>query len=420
MSELRATGKPFSISKWEVQEAYEKVKANKGAPGVDGCSLEDFEADLKNNLYRIWNRMSSGSYFPPPVRAVEIPKTHGGGTRVLGVPTVADRVAQTVVARRLEREVEPIFHADSYGYRPGRSALDAVGTCRKRCWKTDWVIDLDIEKFFDSVPWDLIVKAVAAHTDQPWVVLYVKRWLHAPMQTADGTLQERDRGTPQGSAVSPVLANLFLHYAFDAWMSRKFPDVAFERYVDDAVVHCTSEAHARTVAAAIAERMEQVGLRLHPDKTRIVYCKDGKRRGSHEYTSFTFLGFTFRQRKARTKHGKSFSAFLPAISKDALKKISAEVRSWRLHTRTGHTFGNLARRINPIVRGWMQYYGEFYRSALYQLLSRINAYLVRWIRKKYKRLRAEKKAIECWRGITDRYPRMFAHWRWVPSVANVW
>jgi RNA-directed DNA polymerase len=420
VSELKSSGKPFDISKWEVQEAYEKVKANKGAPGVDGCSIEEFEADLKNNLFKLWNRMSSGSYFPPPVLAVEIPKPHGGGTRVLGVPTVADRVAQTVVARRLERSVEPIFHPDSHGYRPNRSALDAVGTCRKRCWKTDWVIDLDIQKFFDSVPWDLIVKAVTAHTDQRWVLLYVQRWLAAPLQGADGTVAHRDRGTPQGSAVSPVLANLFLHYAFDAWMARELPTVGFERYVDDIVVHCDSEAQARRVLAAIAERMEQVGLRLHPDKTKIVYCQDGKRRGSYEHTSFTFLGFTFRQRGARDRHGRMFNSFLPAISKDALGKISAEVRSWRLHTRTGHAFRDLARRINPIVRGWMQYYGAFYRSALYPLLSRINAYLVRWIRTKYRRLQARRKSQECWNGITVRYPRMFAHWRWVSTVPPVW
>jgi len=420
VGELKSSGKPFDISKREVWEAWEKVRANKGAPGVDGLSIEGFEADLRNNLYRLWNRMSSGSYFPPPVLAVEIPKSHGGGTRVLGVPTVADRVAQTVVARRVEEKVEPIFHPDSYGYRPGRSALDAVAACRKRCWKTNWVIDLDIQRFFDSVPWDLMVKAVEVNTDQSWVILYVKRWLAAPVQRPDRTVHQRDRGTPQGSAVSPVLANLFLHYAFDVWMAREFPTVTFERYVDDAVAHCASEAQARTVAKAIADRMEQVGLRLHPDKTRIVYCKDGTRRGVHEHTSFTFLGFTFRQRRARNKKGQKFSAFLPAISKDALKRISTEVRSWRLHNRTGHTFSDLARRINPIVRGWMQYYGAFHRSALYQLLSRINAYLVRWIRKKYKRLRAEKKAIECWRGITARYPRLFAHWVWVPSVSRVW
>jgi RNA-directed DNA polymerase len=416
MGKLKISGKPFDISKREVWEAYEKVKANKGASGVDGCSIDDFEKDLKNNLYKIWNRMSSGSYFPPPVLAVEIPKPHGGGTRVLGVPTVADRIAQTVAARRLEEKVEPIFHPDSYGYRPARSALDAVGRCRERCWRHDWVIDLDIQKFFDSVPWHLIVRAVEAHTDVPWVVLYVKRWLAAPVRLPDGTLAERDRGTPQGSAISPVLANLFMHYAFDAWMARGFPTVPFERYADDAVVHCTSERQARHLRQAIADRMAEVGLRLHPDKTKIVYCKDGNRPGSYEHTAFTFLGFTFRQRRARNRHGKSFSNFLPAISKDALNKISAAVRSWRLHLRTGHTFKDLARRINPIVAGWMQYYGAFYRSALSPLLQRINAYLMRWIRKKYKRLRGKKKARECWQGITGRYPLMFAHWKWVPSV----
>ena len=420
MSELKSSGKSFEISKREVWEAWEKVKANKGAPGVDGCSIADFEADLKNNLYRVWNRMSSGSYFPPPVRAVEIPKPHGGGTRMLGVPTVADRVAQTVVARRLEGKVEAIFHPDSYGYRPGRAPADAVEVCKQRCWKRDWVIDLDIQKFFDSVPWDLVVKAVEANTDLPWVVLYVKRWLQAPVQQADGTTLMRDRGTPQGSSISPVLANLFLHYAFDAWLVREFPGVQFERYSDDAVVHCVSRRQAQTVLAAIAARMEQVGLRLHPDKTRIVYCQDGKRRASYEHTEFTFLGFTFRQRKAQGKDGGQFSSFLPAISKEALKKISAEVQSWRLYNRTGQDLKDVARDINPVVRGWMEYYGKFYRSKMYPLLLRINAYLVRWIRKKYKRLRAKRKAFRCMRGIVERFPCMFVHWKWVPSVPSVW
>jgi RNA-directed DNA polymerase len=412
VGELKSSGKPFDISKREVWEAYEKVKANKGAAGVDGQSIGDFETDLKGNLYKIWNRMCSGSYFPPAVEAVEIPKAHGDGVRVLGVPTVADRIAQTVVAGRLEERVEPVFHRDSYGYRPRRSALHAVAACRERCWKYDWVLDLDIQKFFDSVPWDLIVKAVEANTDQRWVVLYVKRWLQAPVQLPDGTIAMRDRGTPQGSAVSPVLANLFLHYAFDTWMARNFPAVPFERYVDDAVVHCASERQARMLAEAIGGRMVEVGLRLHPGKTRIVYCKDGKRRGSYEHTSFTFLGFTFRARSARARNGTNFTGFLPAISKDALKKISREVRRWRLHLRTGHTFEGLAQRINPIVRGWMQYYGAFYRSALHPFLQRINTYLVRWIRKKYKRLKAYHKARACWQRITSQYPRLYAHWAW--------
>jgi RNA-directed DNA polymerase len=417
---LKSPGKPFEISKRSVWEAWEKVRANKGAPGVDGESIADFERDLRGNLYKIWNRMSSGTYFPPPVRAVEIAKAHGTGTRILGVPTVADRVAQTVVAGVLEEGAERLFHRDSYGYRPRRSALDAVAACRRRCWETDWVIDLDIQKFFDTVPWDLVVRAVQANTGLPWVVLYVRRWLRAPLQLPDGTLRQRDRGTPQGSSVSPVLANLFLHYAFDAWMTREFPGVRFERYVDDAVVHCVSEAQARKVLAALQERMAQVGLTLHPEKTRIVYCKDGRRQGSGEHTSFTFLGYAFRARGVRTKTGRMMTGFTPAISKDALNRISAQVRSWRLHRRTALSEADLARWINPIVRGWMNYYGAFYRSALYPLLTRINAYLVRWLRKKHPRLRGRKKAQDAWARACQQRPRYFAHWAWVMTIPAVW
>lgn len=407
-------GKPFDVGKREVWDAYEQVKANKGGPGVDGVTMEVFEEDLKNNLYKIWNRMSSGSYFPPPVKAVEIAKSHGGGTRVLGVPTIADRVAQTVVARRLEAKVEPVFHPDSYGYRPRRSALDAVGACRQRCWRYDWVIDLDIQKFFDSVDHALLVKAVAKHADVPWIVLYVGRWLVAPLQLADGTLQERDRGTPQGSAVSPVLANLFMHYAFDVWMAREYSGNPFERYADDVVVHCVSLEQAERLVQAIAARMEVVGLRLHPDKTKIVYCGNRGRRATYEHTAFTFLGYTFRRRGARNERDQvTFTAFTPAISKDALKKISGTVRRWRLGRRTSLTLADIARWMNPIVRGWMQYYGRFNRSALYPLLQRINAYLVRFLRNKFKRVRSFKKAHAGWQRIISQYPRAFAHWAWI-------
>jgi RNA-directed DNA polymerase len=416
VSELKSPVKPFDISKQEVWEAYLKVKANQGAPGADGVTLEEFESDLKNNLYKIWNRMSSGTYFPPPVKAVEIPKPHGGGVRVLGVPTVGDRIAQTVAAAHLEKRVEPVFHPDSYGYRPNRSALDAVAACRRRCWSKSWVIDLDVAKFFDSVPWDLIVKAVDKHTDAPWVLLYVRRWLAAPLQRPDGTLQARERGTPQGSAVSPVLANLFMHYAFDMWLAREHPTVEFERYADDAVVHCVTERQARQVLAALGDRMAAVGLSLHPAKTKIVYCKDGKRRGEYEVTSFTFLGFTFRARAAKDRAGGMFTSFLPAVSKDALKKMSAQVRSWRLHLRPGCDFVGLARQINPVVRGWMQYYGAFYRTELYPLLRRVNYYLMRWVRKKYRKLRTFKKFHKRWKQVTKTWPLMFAQWKWVHSI----
>ena len=366
MSGPKLSDKPFDISKWVVREAYARVKANKGAAGVDEESIEQFEADRDRNLYKIWNRLSSGSYFPPPVKAVEIPKAGGNGVRVLGVPTVADRVAQTVVRMYLEEKVEPIFHPDSYGYRPGRSALDAVGTCRQRCWRSDWVIDLDIRKFFDTVPWDLVERAVAHHVppEQRWILLYVQRWLQAPLAQPDGTLVARDRGTPQGSAISPLLANLFMHYAFDAWMVREFPNVAFERYCDDAVVHCGSEAQARQVRDAIAARMEQVGLQLHPDKTRIVYCQDADRRGDHEVTSFVFLGYQFRPRLAKSRHGHHFVSFLPAVSPDAKKAMGAEIRSWHLARRSDKSLDDLARMFNSIVQGWINYYGRFYRSAV--------------------------------------------------------
>jgi RNA-directed DNA polymerase len=413
MKEPKTAGKPFDIPKGLVVAAFERVKENGGAAGVDGQSVAEFEADLRGNLYKIWNRMSSGCYFPPPVRAVEIPKPHGEGVRVLGIPTVADRVAQTVAAMVLEPVVEKVFHPDSYGYRPRRSALDAVAVCRKRCWQDDWVIKLDIQKFFDSVPWDLMLKAVARHAPAPWVVLYARRWLAAPIQHPDGTLRQRDRGTPQGSPFSPVLANLFLHYALDAWLAREFPRIRFERFADDMVVHCVTKKQALFFKAAIGKRLEATGLHLHPGKTTIVHCRDYRRRGLYEPVTFDFLGYTFRPREAWSKTGAPFTAFTPAISAAALKRISGEVRSWRLHLRTGQTLNHLANTINPIVRGWMQYYGAFRRSRLYQLLRRINTYLRRWARRKYKRLRGLRAFNQWWAGLGKREPDLFAHWKWV-------
>ena len=415
MSAAGLQDRSFVISKQLVWEAYEKVKANKGTAGVDEQSLAQFEADLKGNLYKIWNRMSSGTYFPPPVKAVVIPKPQGG-TRTLGVPTVADRVAQTVVALTLEPRVESIFHDDSFGYRPGRSALQAVERCRQRCFRRDWVIDLDVAQFFDSVPHDLMVKAVEANTDQPWVLLYVKRWLVAPLQLPDGSLQPRDRGTPQGSAVSPVLANLFMHYAFDLFLAWEFPDVQFERYADDAVVHCVTERQAEHVKGALGLRLAEVGLQLHPDKTRIVYCKDDKRRAAYEHTSFTFLGFTFTQRTVLGRSGAMFNGFLPAASAAALKAMGRRVRRWRLHRHNAKDLAELAEWVNPIVAGWMNYFGRFYRSKLYLLLRRINSYLMRWARQKYRRLQSFKACHAWWRGLLDREPTLFRHWAWMRDV----
>jgi RNA-directed DNA polymerase len=359
--------------------------------------------------------MSSGTYFPPPVKAVVIPKSRGG-TRTLGVPTVADRVAQTVVALTLEPRVESVFHDDSFGYRPGRSALQAVERCRQRCFRRDWVIDLDVARVFDSVPHDLMVKAVAANTDQPWVLLYVKRWLVAPLQLPDGTVQPRDRGTPQGSAVSPVLANLFMHYAFDQYLAREFPDVQFERYADDAVVHFVTERQAERVKDAVGQRLAELGLHLHPDKTRIVYCKDDKRHGAYEHTSFTFLSFTFTRRTVLGRSGAMFNGFLPAASAESLKEMGRRVRRWRIHRHNAKDLAELADWVNPIVAGWMNYFGRFYRSRLYPLLRRINSYLMRWARQKYRRLRSFKAFYRWWRGLLDREPTLFRHWAWERDV----
>jgi group II intron reverse transcriptase/maturase len=410
MTEPMLRGKSHDIPKRLVWDAWLKVKKNGGAAGVDGVTIERFEERLKDNLYRLWNRMSSGSYFPGPVRAVEIPKK--GGTRVLGIPNVVDRVAQTVTVLALEPAVEKVFHEDSYGYRPGRSPLDAVEVCKRRCWEKDWVVDLDVKAFFDSVSWDLVVKSVARHTDQKWVLMYVERWLRAPMRMSDGTLTERTRGTPQGGPISPLLANLFLHYGFDVWMAREYPGVRFERFADDAVVHCVTERQARQVRDAIGCRLADIGLSLHPDKTKIVYCKDEKRSRDYPVTSFTFCGYAFRPRKAFSKtKRKAFTGFLPAVAPDKVSGMGRKVSAWKMHRRTNLTLNDLAREANPVLRGWFTYFTVFYPSMVIPLCKRIDRHLMRWARNKYKRLeRSDKRARKWLRGVRKRAPRLFAHW----------
>lgn len=405
--------KPFEIPKREVWEAFKKVKANQGAAGVDGQSIEEFEADLANNLYKLWNRLSSGSYFPPPVRRVDIPKGQGGGTRMLGIPTVADRVAQEVVRRYLEPRLEPVFHADSYGYRPGRSAIDAVRKARQRCWRYDWVLDLDVQTFFDSLDHELLLKALRKHTDDPWVLLYVERWLKAPMQEEDGSLEPRDAGTPQGGVASPILANLFLHYAFDLWMARKHPKIPFERYADDAVCHCRTRSEAEALQASLEARLASCGLVLHPTKTRVVYCKDTNRRDCHPNVTFDFLGYTFQPRLAAWHGGKQHGvSFLPAAAKKALKEIRRVIRRWGFQRRSDKALEDLARMFNPSIRGWINYYSHFYKSALYPTLRRIDVHLIKWARRKFKRLRQKSKGAREWLARVIRTsPELFAHWK---------
>jgi RNA-directed DNA polymerase len=404
--------KPYRISKQEVWKAYEKVKANKGAAGVDEQSIEDFDKKLKDNLYKIWNRMSSGSYFPPPVLAVEIDKD-GGGKRKLGIPTVSDRIAQMVVKSRLEPEVEPLFVPDSYGYRPRKSALDAVGRARQRCWEYDWVIDLDIKGFFDNIDHELMDRAVRKHAKDQWAILYIERWLKAPLQEEGGQLGEREKGTPQGGVVSPLLANLFLHYTFDLWMRRKYPHLLFERYADDVIVHCRTEAQAQEVRAAIALRMQECRLELHPEKTKIVYCKDDDRRRTYAQEKFKFLGYTFRPRRSKnSKNGKFFINFSPAIAERASKAIRDEIRRWQLPKRSDKSLDDLSRMFNPKIRGWFQYYGRYYRSALYPLVQHLNRLLALWAKRKYKKLRGHFRRARHWIArISRRDPQLFAHWQ---------
>jgi RNA-directed DNA polymerase len=404
--------KPFVISKLLVVEAFKAVKANAGAAGVDRQSIEDFEKDLKDNLYKIWNRMSSGSYFPPPVKAVAIPKK-SGGQRILGVPTVADRVAQTVVKMTFEQEVEPFFLGDSYGYRPGKSALDAVGVTRERCWRYDWVLEFDIKGLFDNIGHELLLRAVRKHTECKWAILYIERWLKAPLQLADGTLVERTMGTPQGGVISPVLANLFLHYAFDLWMGRTFPNAPWCRYADDGLVHCKTEQEAQAIKAALAIRFGECGLEMHPDKTKIVYCKDGSRKGTYPNTKFDFLGYTFRARVVMNRKRQSlFVNFTPAVSSKALSAMRQTTRSWNFRNRSDLSLQEIARMYNPVLRGWLTYYGQFSRSAMYPVLRHFNKTLVAWAMRKYKRLKGHKtRACLFLEGIVKRQPQLFVHWQ---------
>ena len=409
---MTTPSKPYNIDKNEVYEAYRQVRSNGGAAGVDGITLEEFDADLEGNLYKIWNRMSSGAYFPPPVRAVSIPKK-SGGQRILGVPTVADRVAQTVVKRLIEPTLDAVFLADSYGYRANKSALDAVGITRKRCWKYDWVLEFDIKGLFDNIDHELLLRAVRKHVTCAWALLYIERWLTAPMRQEEGGMVERYRGTPQGGVVSPILANLFMHYAFDAWMARRFPDLPWCRYADDGLVHCRSEREAQTVRDALAARLTECRLELHPTKTKVVYCKDDRRRSKYEAVSFDFLGYCFRPRSVKGPHAQNlFCGFTPAVSKSALNAMRATIRGLKIRTRTEVTLDDIARDLNPLVRGWLAYYGRFTRSALYPMARYINQTLAAWLKRKYKRFhRRLGRARLFLAKIARENRRLFAHWQ---------
>ena len=410
------TDKPFRIERREVYEAYKAVKSAKGGAGADGQTIEDFEADLEGNLYRIWNRMSSGSYFPPPVFAVAIPKKTGG-ERILGVPPVSDRIAQMVAKQYIEPGLDAVFLEDSYGYRPRKSALDAVGVTRKRCWKYDWVLEFDIKGLFDNISHELLLKAVKRHVSCRWVLLYIERWLKAPM-LKDGKLIERVRGTPQGGVISPVLSNLFLHYAFDLWMKRTLPDLPWCRYADDGLVHCRTEQEAVAVKAMLQERFAACELEMHPTKTKIVYCRDANRQGPYPNVKFDFLGYCFRPRKVKSSTGKLFCSFSPAVSPSALKAMRETIRDLNIRRRTDVSMVTIARKLNPILRGWMGYYGRYTPSALTQLHAYVNQTLHAWVMRKFKRFHGRKtRAGKFLKRVARNNVGLFVHWRGGPGDA---
>lgn len=409
---MLATDKPFTIDKRKVFDAFKAVKSNGGSAGVDGQTLEQFEADLKGNLYKIWNRMSSGSYFPPPVRAVSIPKK-SGGQRILGVPTVADRVAQMVVKQAIEPNLDSAFLADSYGYRPGRSALDAVGVTRERCWRYAWVLEFDIKGLFDNIDHELLLRAVRKHVTCTWALLYIERWLKAPMVQEDGSILERDRGTPQGGVVSPILANAFLHYAFDLWMTRTYPDLPWCRYADDGLVHCRSEQEAQALQVALKARLAACHLELHPTKTKIVYCKSGSRKRAYPNVKFDFLGYCFRPRLVkRFRDNKLFCGFNPAVSVSAMQAMRETIRDLNIRRQTQRSLNDIADLLNPLLRGWLGYYGRFAPSALYPVLRYVNQTLVAWAMRKFKRFKDHKiRASQFLQRLSKERPDLFAHWK---------
>jgi group II intron reverse transcriptase/maturase len=401
--------KSIPVTREMVKVAFEKVKANGGGAGIDEQSIKDFQVKLEDNLYKLWNRLASGSYFPPAVKEVEIPKKDGK-LRKLGIPTVADRVAQTVVKEYIEPRFEALFSDSSYGYRPGRNCHQALTQVRDNCWKIDWVIDLDIKGFFDNIDHGLLMLAVDKHVEEKWVKMYINRWLQMPIQTREGELQRRaGKGTPQGGVISPLLANVFLHYGFDKWMLMHYPDIRFTRYADDIIVHCQSLAKSEEVLAAIANRLKQCRLELHPEKTKIIYCRDEHRKEQYANKKFTFLGYSFQPREAKSKRG-IFVAFGPAISKESRKKIVASLRATNLQRATNATIEEIAKVLSPRIQGWLNYFTKFRKSEMRGVFYYLNERLAHWAKNRYKSLNWH----QAYRWIRRQIrinPALFPHWK---------
>jgi RNA-directed DNA polymerase len=400
--------KVFEIPKSLVWQSYQEVRRNKGAPGIDRQTIRQFDENRDKNLYKIWNRLSSGSYFPPPVSEKRIPKADGS-ERTLGIPTVSDRIAQGAIKIFVETKLEPIFHRNSYGYRPNKSAHQALECCKQRCWNHNWVLEVDIKAFFDNVRHDLIIKALEYHEMPQWVILYCKRWMRAPIvsELEIETMKEREIGTPQGGVISPLLANLFLHYSFDLWMDKYYPNIPFERYADDIICHCRTMKEANQLKEHLKIRFSEVGLKINEQKSNLVYIDTFER--WNVKTCFTFLGYDFRVRTLKTAKGKLFRKCMPGASRKAMTRITKEIKSWRIHRGTADSEQKLANRYNAILRGWIEYYGKFwYRNFGYHLWSVFQSRLLKWIKTKYRI--STKKAKHRLALLRKEKPRLFVHW----------
>jgi group II intron reverse transcriptase/maturase len=410
---LELKGKSQAISMAQVQSAYQKVKSNDGAGGVDGIELSDYEADKVKRLYKLWNRMASGSYHPQAVRAVELPKADGS-KRLLGIPTIEDRVAQQVVKDVIEARMEKAFHRDSYGYRPDKGAHEAIGLCRERCCEQPYVIDLDIKGFFDNIDHERMLQVVRHYVQEKWVLMYIERWLKSPLQRKNGTKEPRTKGTPQGGVISPLLANMYLHVVFDAWISRHIAGVKWDRYADDIIIHCTTESQAQAVLQAVKDRLMAVGLQAHEGKTKIVYCPNRRIKIDFPVITFDFLGYCFRPRQCMSKKGKSFMGFTPAISPKAVKSIKASLRAHKFQRLSHLELPQIAAQLEGKLRGWIHYYGKFTPSGLWGVLKEyLNERLGVWVCNKYKSCKGNiKKGMEKLRGIYKDFPNLFVHWQY--------
>ena len=403
--------KSFAVSKLMVYNSYLKVCDKNGGAGIDKETIEKFDENLSDNLYKVWNRMSSGSYFPPAVRTVLIPKKQGG-MRPLGIPTVGDRIAQGVVKDYLEPILEPLFHASSFGYRPGKSAHDALAQCNGNCIEQAWVVDLDINGFFDNISHDWMVKMVEHHTPEKWVLLYIERWLKAGVEQADGGIEARMKGTPQGGVISPLLANLYLHHAFDMWMGRHFSANPFERYADDIIVHCNTMAEAEHLLKSIRERLAGFGLELHPEKSKLVYCKSWKRKEQHEHNSFTFLSYSFQPRSKPNTFGRhdKFTVFSPAMCCKAKAFVRQKIRAVFNPRNTQVSLEQTSVKLNPKIRGWLNYYSRFGKRAAANVFLYLNVLIRRWTEEKF-RLRSKKSVLLKYETIVQSNGNLFTHWQ---------